>query len=317
MSDNTSASSKAPLVSLDIVIVNWNAGDHLARTIESVAAAEQKEFDLRRVVVVDNASTDDSLRAAFGAGLPIDVISNDDNRGFGPACNQGARAGDSDYLLFLNPDVQLEPGSLDAAIASLKSDAQCAVVGIRLNYPSGEIQRSCARLPTLSSLLLRSTGLDQIGPLRRFGYPMREWDHTDTRIVDHVIGAFYLVRRSAFESVNGFDERFFVYMEDVDLSLRLKSRGHRILFHADASATHIGGATSEGIRDRRLFYSLAARLLYCRLHLGAASTWMLTASTLTWELAARISMAAARGSRSDAVATVRGYRLLMRHLLKR
>ena len=139
--------------------------------------------------------------------------------GFGPACNQGARAGQADFILFLNPDTVLHDDTLIGAVAALEADSRNAVVGIRLQEPSGTTQRSCARFPTLTSLLMRSTGLDRMPGLAPFGYPMREWDHAESRDVDHVIGAFYLVRRDVFEQVQGFDERFFVSVSYTHLTL--------------------------------------------------------------------------------------------------
>ncbi len=242
----------APAV--DIVIVNWNAGALLR---DCVAALDASAMAPRlNVTVVDNASTDGSADNCPIAGLRLSVIRNAENRGFAAACNQGAAAGHAPLLLFLNPDARVESHAIAQALDFLAEPAQAAtgIVGIRLVDRQGRTSRTCARRPTVAAMLLRTLFLDRIVPWAVPPHFMTEWDHLDTRPVDQVMGAFLMIRRDLFARAGGFDERFFVYYEDLDLCLRAIDHGHAVMHFAKASAVHDGGGTTSPVKDRRLFY---------------------------------------------------------------
>lgn len=105
---------------------------------------------------------------------------------------------------------------------------------------------------------------------------MQDFDHCSSREVDHVIGAFFLVRRSVFEQLKGFDERYFVYLEDLDFSLRARKAGWKTYYLADATAYHKGGGTSEQVKAHRLFYSLRSRMIYGFRHFNLSAAWGLS-----------------------------------------
>lgn len=303
-----------PRCTVEIVIVNWNAGDRLRRALESLRNLDGQVATLSRVTVVDNASHDTSLEGLESLPLPLRILRNSDNRGFGVACNQGAEESTADFLLFLNPDTEVRPNSLDVPAAFLLAPErkQVGVVSIQLRDERGEVSRTCARFPSVRGWLARVTGLDAALPNAFPSHFMREWDHRDTRSVDHVIGAFYFVRRTAFEEVGGFDPRFFVYLEDVDLSLRLRRAGWECWFLADAHALHEGGGTSSQIPGRRLFYSMQSRLVYARRHLGWGGFLAVTAMTLTVEPLLRMLQALVRLRPAGIGQTLLAYGLLLR-----
>lgn len=142
-------------------------------------------------------------------------------------------------------------------------------------------------------MVLKSLGIDRITRGRVPSYTMEEWPHDETRRVGHVIGAFYLVRRSLFEALGGFDERFFVYLEDLDFSARAAEAGWECWYLAAPRAYHRGGGTSDRVRATRLYLSLRSRLQYASKHFrlpGAAAVW---ASTLVAEPVVRVVVAAA------------------------
>ena len=300
--------------SLDIVVVNWNSGDDLRACLGSIPGALDTAFELRRVIVVDNASRDGSADGLGGVeelGLPLLVIRNADNRGFGAACNQGARAGDAEHVLFLNPDARLLPGSLAIPLAHLARPEAAGVgaLGVGLAGEDGRTARSCARCPRPATFLWCAAGLDRLFP--RLGYRMAEWDHASTRDVEHVMGAFYLARRRAFEAVSGFDERFFVYFEDLDLSRRLARAGWRIRYLAEARAYHRGGGTARLARARALSYFLRGRLRYARKHHGRAGWALALCATLCVEPWSRALGALAAGRPRDLGAVLGAYALLL------
>src|SRR6185312_3685333 len=263
---------------------------------------------LRRVTVVDNASVDHSAEGLEDLPLPLAVIRNPTNRGFAAACNQAARGSPATYLLFLNPDTILDKDSLTVPVAFLEqpANAKAGLVGIQLRDEHGSVDRSCARFLTPGSIVRGMLGFPSLF--------MTEWDHQETREVDHVTGAFFLVRGAAFQALHGFDERFFVYFEDLDFSLRARRAGWRTYFLATAWAYHRGGGTSEQIKARRLFYSLQSRVLYGYKHFARGTATALMLATAGLELLTRLVRALARRSLTEARDTIRGYALLWRAL---
>ena len=294
---------------LDIVIVNWNAGAQLRECISSVAAASLEGLSLSRVVVVDNASTDGSVERLEAGTLPLEVLRNDRNRGFGAACNQGVRGSRADYLLFLNPDTRIARDALAVPVAFLEEAAHrsIAICGIRLVGEAGTVHRSCARHPRPRHLAARALGLDRIAPRTFPGLFLCDWAHDDDRAVDHVMGAFLLIRREVFEELAGFDERFFVYLEDLDLTLRAKQRGHATWFLARTQAYHRGGGTSDQVRAARLYYSLYSRMLYGHKHYAFPTALALDALTLLVEPFVRGAASLVRGAFHEIPETLRGY----------
>ena len=306
-----------PISDLAIVIVNWNAGNQLADVVKSVALYHH---DLvLTVIIVDNASSDDSLyQVNILKDLPfqIKVVHNSYNRGFGAACNQGAALTNCDYLLFLNPDTRLFDNSMLVPLAYLhdQNNHDVGIVGIQLLDDQKCIARSCARFPTLGMFAVQALGINRFQGLRHLSMHMMEWEHDETRVVDHVIGAFFLMRHSLFKSLRGFDERFFVYLEDLDLSLRARKAGYKSVYLSDSQAFHLGGGTSRQIKAQRLFYSLSSRLLFGFKHFSQSNAWGLLFITLTIELLNRLALALFKVSWRDASNTLQAYGYLLQSL---
>ena len=298
--------------SLHIVIVNWNTGDELRRCLEAVSAASAG-VPLRDVTVVDNASTDGSCEGLDDLDLPLHVVRNADNRGFAAACNQGADGSDSDYLLFLNPDTQVTADALREPLAYMEAPANAAVgiCGIRLLTADGRATTSGARYPSLRIFLGQATGLSRLLPSAFPEHLMDADECAAQRVVDQIIGAFFLIRRRLFDELDGFDERFFVYFEEVDLSLRAARRGFISVCLGHVSAQHIGGLSSNQVRARRLFYSLRSRFLYAGKHFSVPSRAGVLALTFLVEFPARLLRAAVGGSLTEAREILRAYRMLL------
>lgn len=355
------------MTTLDIIIVNWNTGGQLAACLESIVAARRDGFELLRVCVVDNASSDGSADLPTGyageGGFPLTIVRNPGNRGFAAACNQGAAGSGAAYLLFLNPDTRLFADSLSVPIAYMERSAKrngrleprvegrlggertanagdavqdtaggridggftdgiatgerngserIGVVGVTLVGDDGEPHRACARFPAARHFFSRIFGLDLLFPRRFPSYRMTDWPHDETRIVDQVTGAFFLVRRELFETLGGFDERFFVYMEELDFARRMHDAGWRSVYLAEAAAYHRGGGASGTDRGGRLFYALRSRIVYASKHFAAPAAVTIALCTLTVEPVVRIAAALARGSAVRLRETTRGFLLLWR-----
>jgi hypothetical protein len=303
-------------VSIDIVIVNWNAGSQLRDCLDSIITADRDGLEIKRVVLVDNASSDGSSDGLQNNRIPLAVIRNTKNRGFGAACNQGAKDSCSDYLLFLNPDTRLFSDSLSKPLAFMEQadNQNIGIAGIQLIDNNRKVSRTCSRFPTPLMFFSKMLGLDRLFPSIFPSYFLIDWDHNDSRLVDHVIGAFFLVRRSLFNIIDGFDERFFVYIEDLDFSLRARQSGWRSYYLAEVQAFHKGGGTSENIKAKRLFYALRSRILYGYKHFGWWAGTGLMGGTLFLEFLSRFVLASAHHSRKEINDLIDGYSMLLREV---
>lgn len=301
------------MLKTDIIIVNWNAGHQLRQCIDSI---RREGFNhVGKCIVVDNGSQDGSTD--FLKGAPdVDLILMGENLGFGRACNLGAAQGNSEFVLFLNPDASLVPGSLDAPLVFFENpqNKKVGIVGISLIGDDKEVQRTCARFPSAFGLVLSSFGLNRLLP--RLGTHLHEWDHSESREVPHVIGAFYMVRRSLFERLCGFDERFFVYLEDLDLSLRAQKIGFRSFYLADTYAYHKGGGVSEQVKAHRLFYSLRSRIQYAFKHFAWISAMLVAVAALAFEPVTRLFFLLLQRRFGEMGDLIRGYGMLWRWILR-
>lgn len=298
---------------IDIVIVNWNSGELLCRCIQSIAAYGGEH--VAQVIVVDNGSTDGSMDVGI-ADLIFTTISAGKNLGFGKACNLGVRHGRAPFILFFNPDAELREGTISEALAYMMGPdgRNVGVCGIRLVDESGHPHRHCARFPGPRTFLGNSLGLTRL--LRRWFPPvlMTNFDHLSDCSVDHVMGAFYLMPRAVFEELGGFDEDYFVYLEDLDLSKRVKNAGYSIEYRAGPVAYHKQGGTSEKVKAHRLFYSLKSNLIYSAKHMPRFAALTVAGVTLAVEPISRSARAVLRGSVEELVFTLRGYGMLYRDL---
>lgn len=296
---------------VDIVIVNWNAGAQLTDCIESIC--QFVSADQCNLFVVDNGSTDDSADSLPSLNN-LQVIKTGENLGFGKACNRGARLSASPYILFLNPDARLYEDTLAKTLAfmALPSSQAVGICGVQLKDERGHVSRSCTRFPEASAFVCHALALDRVFP--KLGHFMSEWAHDKTQDVDHVMGAFFLVRREVFEALNGFDERFFVYLEDLDFSYRSKLAGWRSVYLTETQAFHLGGGTSNQVKARRLFYSLRSQLLYAFKHFSLLAAWAVLLLTLFVEPVTRTVFALLRFSPSALRETWAGYGMLWKWL---
>ena len=223
------------------VIVNYNVRDHLLACVRSL-----REEGVQEIVVVDNDSRDGSGAALAAADPDARFVPAGANLGFGRAANRGVAATDGSRLLILNPDAVVEAGCVKALAAALDGDDALAVVGPRVDNPDGTRYPSARRFPDLG-VAAGHAFLGLVRPGNRFTRRYRMLDHDPDRAddVDWVSGTCMLVRRAAFDAVGGFDEAYFMYVEDVDLCWRLGQAGWRVGYEPAAGVVHTVGASSE------------------------------------------------------------------------
>jgi N-acetylglucosaminyl-diphospho-decaprenol L-rhamnosyltransferase len=306
-------------VSVGIVIVNWNTGSLLYSCIESVLKSNFNGVRLEKIVIVDNSSSDDSLSRISRKTDLIDVICNDDNLGFAKACNQGARLVESDYVLFLNPDVECSQNSIASVIEFMdqNSSSNIGICGTALYSEKGKFGASCARFPDASLFFFEAIGLTRLLPLIFKPHLLSKDECEKSGYVDQVIGAFFLVRKKLFNDLDGFDERFFVYFEEVDFSLRANQLGQRSYFLSDIANYHLGGGSSGSVVGKRLFYSLSSRLKYAKKHFRPTEYILLIFLTILLEPFVRFFYSAIRLNKRDVLGIFEGYKLLLCELIRR
>ena len=226
-----------------VAIVSYNTRDLLLRCLRSMEPAAAG--DLAEVWVVDNASTDGSAEAARRAASWANVVEAGENLGFGRAVNLVAGRSESPWLACANADVALEPGALEALLRA-GSDPNVACLAPRLVLPDGTSQSSLHNLPTLPFTLAVNVGLFHLGPAvaDRMLMPGR-YDLDRPREAPWAIGAFLLLRRTAFDAVGGFDERLWMYAEDLDLAWRLRQAGYRTLYVPHARVLHDSSSAAD------------------------------------------------------------------------
>jgi N-acetylglucosaminyl-diphospho-decaprenol L-rhamnosyltransferase len=217
---------------IGVAIVNYNTAPLLRRCLTSVLADTTGP-----VVVVDNSSPDDSAELVRREFPGVRLLAEEDNRGYGAAANLAIGELDTRYVLLLNADTQLTPGTVGALAAYLDARPRVAMAGPRIVSVDGVHEPSARRFPTPMVLLLRESSIHRL----LGGGRGKEWR---PRSVDWVLGAALAVRREAFHVVGGFDEAYFLYQEEVDLCHRLRAAGWEIHYAPVATVVHLGGAST-------------------------------------------------------------------------
>lgn len=216
--------------SLSIVIVTFNSKELLRDLLLSIRADTSLGCLLRDVVVVDNGSEDGTERMVREEFQECLVFREEENKGFAYAANRGAELARGDYILFLNSDTILLPGQVKKMVELMAQEASIGILGPSLISPEGKPQRSYALLPSL---------LFEFIPKSLFEKKVLH----GLSDVESIVGAAMLVRRKVFEELSGFDEGFFFFLEETDLCLRARKKGHRVVCFPLARVTHLQGAT--------------------------------------------------------------------------
>ena len=239
-----------------ITLVNYNSTELLLKCLHSIESHEiQSEY---HVLVVDNNSKDAAVEVVRERFPEITIIANSTNYGYAIAVNQAIQRYESDFILLLNPDIEVKPGAIDQLVKFMETTSDVGIVGGKLLNPDGSLQYSCRTYFTLPVILHRRTFLKKLFPNSRAvrEHLMLDWDHDSIRDVDWVLGACMMIRRSALKDVGLMDERFFLYFEDVDWCYRMKKSGWRVCYLPDAHMMHHHRRESAQGFNRTFFYLL-------------------------------------------------------------
>jgi exopolysaccharide biosynthesis polyprenyl glycosylphosphotransferase len=218
------------------------------------------------VIVVDNDSQDDSAHMVREKFPYAKFISNTANFGYSRAVNQGIKESEGRYILILNADTIIKPNAIQSLLSFMDGHPETAIAGPRLFYPDGRLQYSCRTFYAFKTILFRRTFLGKLFPESRIlkEHLMTEWDHGTEREVDWLLGAALIVRRESIEQVGLMDERYFLYLEDVDWCYRMKTAGFKVCYvpHAEIIHYHRQGSRSEAMFSRDVVIHLASMLRY-------------------------------------------------------
>jgi hypothetical protein len=248
---------------LSVIIVTHNSEDHLADCLRHLSKATAG-LDLE-LIVVDNAS-DRSPRPVIESYFEQAVVlHNDRNLGFAAAANRGAEKAHGKHLLFLNPDVSVDPGAIANMDGFLAGQPRLGAIGGRLRWPDGTFQPTCRKLPTIYNVLFsRGSVLSRLVPSGEI-YTLGDYD-TPTQ-VPALAATLLMIRRELFVRLGGFDTRFFMYLEDTDLCARLQRRNYVNVFLPAAGGVHYWAEGSRAGRVKRLWHHHNSMWCYFRKHL--------------------------------------------------
>ena len=262
---------------LSLIIVNYNVRGFLEAMLQSVErASEGLQVE---IIVVDNHSSDDSVRMVRQHYAGVRLIENQENRGFAAANNQGLEVYRGRYACLVNPDVLLQEDTLRVMVDFMDRHTDVGAAGCKILNPDGALQLACRRsIPTPTSAFFKLTGLSNIFPKsRRIGaYNMTYLDPDEVADVDAVSGSFMFVRREAIEQAGLLDESFFMYGEDLDWLYRMRQSGWRVCYVPTTRIVHYKGESAKKSRRRPSFEFYRAMYIFARKHRPTQGARLLT-----------------------------------------
>ena len=275
------------MAQISVIIVSYNAADQLAGALGSLAALPEVRADpnFAQIIVSDNGSADGSVARAKAVYPSALMLENGANLGFAKACNIGARSATAPLLFFFNPDARVHAGALRNAVDYFVAHPDVAMAGAKLLDEDGSVAESCGEFDTWWQAFLRSSAWGELPFFRAQsnGYRLRQWDYASERDVDLVVGAAMFIRTDVFAQLGGFDERFFLYHEEIDFAHRLHDLGRRVVFLPQCVVTHAGeqgGSQKTWGKSGVLGWRQRSRRLYWIKHHGLLWYWSLSAALI-------------------------------------
>lgn len=248
---------------LSIIVVNYNTRELLLQCLRSLRTAPQS-FSVE-IIVVDNASTDGSVRMCRELFPEVNVIENSENVGFGQANNQAIHLSQSEFVLLLNSDTVVFPDTVEKMIGAIRRNDRIGVLGCRIVNPKGGYQPSCLRFPSFGVVVVERLLLHRISSkLPRTVIPTS--DVSSSVECDWVDGACMLIRRAALEDGGLFDSGIWLYGEELDLCYRIKKSGWSIVFDPETTVVHFGGASWDQESYSPTVLGIAGLLRFCKAH---------------------------------------------------
>lgn len=250
---------------LSIIIVSWNVQKYLRQCLESLFKYYDFEFE---VIVVDNASVDETVMMLKRDWPQVKLIANQTNNGFARANNQGTAIAQGEYLLFLNPDTEfIDSQSLVSALDYLSNRSEVGLLGWQVLNTDRTNQVAVRRFPSLYSQIITLLKLNNLWPALNKRYYARDFDYQQTQVVDSILGACMLMRVKDFINLGRFSEDYYIWFEEVDLCRRVWDKGQKVMYYNKAQIVHHGGQSFTQMlsRGRQKIFNHSL-LIYWRLH---------------------------------------------------
>jgi len=248
------------MIMVSVIIVTWNSKDFLIKCLNSIS--EGCANLAYEIIVVDNASVDNTTNFIRENYSEVKIIENDTNLGFAAACNQAAQISSGKYLFLLNPDTILSRNSVADLIHFIENKSWVGAVGPQLLDNPGQITNSVRWFPAMLQSLVKDTVLGKILFWVKPGRLMHLLPMDKASSVDHVSGGAMLIKKEVWKELNGMDERFFMFYEDVDLCKRIINLGYNIYYLPTVQIIHVGGGSRHQDRSSAFFYSIRSKFLY-------------------------------------------------------
>lgn len=235
-----------------IGILTYHSKDLLKGLLESILG-NRWEYSYE-IVVVDNNSADDTISMIETRFPSVRLVKNPENLGVARARNQIFRMSECEFVIILDVDTVVHPGSLDTLVSSMRKHPEAGIAGPKLVYGDGRLQHSCRPFPSPWNIAIEGTFLRDWFPRSRFvkEYTLEDWDHGELREVDWMYGAAWILRKRVLDQVGHFDEGFFYLYEDIDLCFRVKKNGFKILYDPQAVVTHFLPRERKGMFHNRI-----------------------------------------------------------------
>lgn len=297
-------------IDITIAIAHRDNADVLVQCLKSIyEAGLECRFE---VIVVDNASKDHSREVVEELFPDVRLIVNTVPKGYGASNNQAFEQSRGEYFFVINNDTLFREGCLDAMLRVIRSNERIGCLGCRLLNPDGSLQPSCSSQPTLVADVFEDLiPVKLAAKSSRFRSRMYHWDHDEERAVDVVLGACMLFRREVFEAIDGFDEQFYLFREEVDICRRVVQTGYLVWFTPSAEIVHLMSHTVKGLPAEGQMEMARSRLIYYRKHHGRWQVMVLRVSRFAGcalRLIGWIAVFTLRsGRRSEAKAKARMY----------
>ena len=236
---------------LSVVIVTWNTKKLVEECINSILTLSEYS-DSVEIILIDNDSQDGTDKIVEEKFNEIIYIRNNENVGYAPAVNQGIRKSNGKYILLLGSDTVLKSNSLKKCIDFLDVNNNAGAVGCKLVFPDGSPQGNCKKFPTLKNGFFTYLSLDRLN----YDYDMLWFNYDKTIKVDQIATTFLMVRSDLIKKLNGFDERYKILYNDVDLCKRIWQENKEIYFLHDAEVIHHGSYSTKKAKYkvRRIMY---------------------------------------------------------------
>lgn len=239
-------------VDISIIIISWNTREILRECLQHLASGVGKMSV--ETIVVDNGSTDGSQEMVRVDFPGVILIENDENQGFPKAVNQGIEAGRGKYLAILNSDTMVTPGSLQDLVEYMEDNPLAAAVGPQLMGKDGHYQYSGGFAPSLFAAFNELTVVNMIFRNKARKLFVRSRSPRAPIKLDWLCAACMIVRREAVDEAGAFDDSHFMYAEDMEYGLRLRSSGWEVHFLPTVKVVHYGGASSAGLKETKLLW---------------------------------------------------------------